>query len=155
MTSNRTEKEKSKQFTITLSERQLRLLAYACRVTDRLIIGQLDFSLKECCEAAFEKLNKKDGKGEIGSNMWHTMRFVVEQCMDILRKQCWGVEHGENHGIHYDNTADILFDMQKVMEHALWLEEDPDKRSNWTNGAFEHTSPIGDEPLMKVKVKSE
>ena len=44
--------KENKQFTITLSERQLRLLAYACRVTDRLIIGQLDFSLKECCEGA-------------------------------------------------------------------------------------------------------
>lgn len=49
-----------KQFTITLNERQLRLLAYACRVTDRLIIGQLDFSLQECCESAFEKLHKDD-----------------------------------------------------------------------------------------------
>lgn len=38
----------NKQFTITLTERQLKLLAYACRVTDRLIIGQLDFSLQEC-----------------------------------------------------------------------------------------------------------
>lgn len=36
----------NKQFTITLNERQLRLLAYACRVTDRLIIGQLNFSLQ-------------------------------------------------------------------------------------------------------------
>ena len=57
-----------KQFTITLSERQLRLLAYACRVTDRLIIGQLDFSLQECCEAAFEKLHKNDEAGKIGSD---------------------------------------------------------------------------------------
>ena len=56
MMNNKTEKENSKQFTITLSERQLRLLAYACRVTDRLIIGQLNFSLQECCESAFEKL---------------------------------------------------------------------------------------------------
>ena len=51
-------KNNEKQFTITLTERQLKLLAYACRVTDRLIIGQLDFSLQECCEAAFEKLHK-------------------------------------------------------------------------------------------------
>ena len=76
----------NKQFTITLSERQLRLLAYACRVTDRLIIGQLDFSLQECCEAAFLKLHKNDGAGKVGSDMWKTMRFVVEKSMDILRK---------------------------------------------------------------------
>ena len=134
--------KENKQFTITLSERQLRLLAYACRVTDRLIIGQLDFSLKEC---------KNDEAGKVGSDMWKTMRFVVEKSMDILRKLCWGVERNTNHGIYYDETADVLFDMQKVMEHALWLEEDPAKRSNWTNDAFEHTNNFGSEKNIKVK----
>ena len=140
-----------KQFTITLSERQLRILAYACRVTDRLIIGQLDFSLQECCESAFEKLHKDDKAKKIGSDDWYVMRFVVEKAIQTLRKLCWGVEYGENHGIGYDATADILFDMQKVMEHALWLEEDPEKRSSMTNDAFEHTSPIGNEKNIKVK----
>ena len=124
-------KNNDKQFTITLNERQLRLLAYACRVTDRLI--------------------KNDEAGKVGSDMWKTMRFVVEKSMDILRKLCWGVEGGQNHGIYFDETADILFDMQKTIEHALWLEEDPDKRSNWTNDAFEHTSPVGGEKNIKVK----
>ena len=142
--------KENKQFTITLSERQLRLLAYACRVTDRLIIGQLDYSLKECCEGAFLKLHKNDGAGKVGSDMWNTMRFVVEKTMDILRKLCWGVEGGQNHGIYFDETADILFDMQKVIEHALWLEEDPAKRSKWTNDAFEHKSTFGSERNIKV-----
>ena len=140
-----------KQFTITLSERQLRLLAYACRVTDRLIIGQLNFSLQECCEAAFEKLYKGKEAGKIGSYQWYAMRFQVEEAIRRLRKLCWGVEYGEDHGIYYDETADTLFDMQKVIEHALWLEEDPKKRSNWTNDAFEHTTPVGDEKNIKVR----
>ena len=83
--------KENKQFTITLSERQLRLLAYACRVTDRLFIGQLDYSLQECCEGAFLKLHKNDGAGKVGSNEWYTMRYVVKKSMDILRKLCWGV----------------------------------------------------------------
>ena len=146
-------KNNDKQFTITLSERQLRLLAYACRVTNRLIIGQLNFSLQECCESEFEKLHKGKEAGKIGSDDWddwHVMRFVVEKAIQTLRKLCWGVEYGENHGLGYDATADILFDMQKVIEHALWLEEDPAKRSNWTNDAFEHTSPVGDEKNIRV-----
>ena len=145
------EKNNDKQFTITLNERQLRLLAYACRVTDRLIIGQLNFSLQECCEAAFEKLYNGKEAGTVGSNEWYAMRFEVEEAIRRLRKLCWGVQYGEDHGIYYDETADTLFDMQKVMEHALWLEEDPEKRSNWTNDAFEHTSPIGNEKNIKVK----
>ena len=139
-----------KQFTITLNERQLKLLAYACRVTNRLIIGQLDFSLQECCESAFEKLHKDDKAYEIGSDEWNLMLFKVTGTMEVLRKMCWGVEYGQNHGIGYDETADTLFDMQKVIEHALWLEKDPQKRSNWTNDAFEHTSPIGNERNIKV-----
>ena len=139
-----------KQFTITLNERQLRLLAYACRVTDRLIIGQLNFSLQECCEAAFEKLYKGKEAGKIGSYEWYAMRFEVEAAMHKLRQLCWGLEYGEENGLGYDETADILFDMQKVIEHALWLEKDPKNRSNWTNDAFEHTSPIGDEKNIKV-----
>ena len=143
-------KNNDKQFTITLSERQLRILAYACRVADRLIIGQLDYSLQECCEAAFEKLHKNDEAGKIGSDMWYTMRYVVEKSMDILRKLCWGVERNTSYGIYYDETADILFDMQKVMEHALWLEKDPEKRPKYTNDAFEHTSTFGGEKNIKV-----
>ena len=145
------EKNNDKQFSITLNERQLRLLAYACRVTDRLIIGQLNFSLQECCEAAFEKLYKGKEAGKIGSDEWYAMRFEVEEAIRRLRKLCWGVEYGEDHGIYYDETADTLFDMQKVMEHALWLEEDPDKRSDWTNDAFEHTNNFGSEKNIKVK----
>ena len=144
------EKNNDKQFSITLNERQLRLLAYACRVTDRLIIGQLNFSLQECCEAAFEKLYKGKEAGKIGSDGWWAMRFEVEEAIRRLRKLCWGVGYCENRGIGYDATADILFDMQKVMEHSLWMEEDPQKRSNWTNDAFEHTRHIGGEKNIKV-----
>ena len=143
-------KKNDKQFTITLNERQLKLLAYACRITDRLIIGQLNFSLQECCENAFEKLHKGKEAGKIGSDAWYAMRFEVEAAIHKLRILCWGVGYGENQGIGYDNTADILFDMQKVMEHALWLEKDPKERSNITNDAFEHTSPFGSERNIKV-----
>lgn len=148
-------KKNDKQFTITLNERQLRALAYACRMTDRLILGQLDCSLQECCEDAFEKIHKDDGFGKMGSQSWNMMESLVDLSIQTLRKVCWGVEFWENHGIGFNDTADILLDMQKVMEHALWLEENPEKRPKWTNGAFEHTRPVGDEPLMKVKVKSE
>ena len=145
------EHNNSKQFSATLSERQLRLLAYACRVTDRLIIGQLNFSLQECCESAFEKLHKDEESGKAGSAEWSYMQYVVTEAIQTLRRLCWGVGYGVNYGLGYDESADILFDMQKVMEHALWLEEDPEKRSNWTNDAFEHTRPFGGEKNIKVK----
>ncbi|MFW5563434.1 MAG: hypothetical protein ACOCNX_00905 [Prevotella sp.] len=147
-------KKNDKQFTITLNEHQLRLLAYACRVTDRLIIGQLDCSLQECCEAAFEKIHKNDGLGKIGSRSWNMMQSLVDLSIQTLRRVCWGVEYGENHGIGFDDTADILLDMQKVMEHALWLEKNPEERCDITSDAFEHTDQIGSERNIKVTKNS-
>lgn len=146
--------KKSKQFTITLNERQLELLAYACRITDRLIIGQLDFSLQECCETAFDKLHKDDKQYDIGSSEWYKMQAEVKEAINKLRKLCWGVDYNQNYGIHYDDAADILFDMQKVIEHALWLEEDPKKRCRFTNDAFEHTVTFGKEKNITVKLYS-
>lgn len=145
-------KKKSKQFTITLNERQLELLAYACRVTDRLIIGQLNFSLQECCTAAFDKLHKDDKQYAIGSTEWYKMQAEVERVINKLRKLCWGVDYNQSYGIHYDEAADVLFDMQKVIEHALWLEEDPKKRCKFTNDAFEHTIEYGKEKNIIVKL---
>lgn len=80
-------KNNDKRFTITINERQLRLLAYACRVTDRLIIGQLNFSLQECCESAFEKLHKGKGAGKIGSDkdLW----WFVEKEMRYNELRPW------------------------------------------------------------------
>ena len=144
-------KKNDKQYTITLNERQLKSLAYACRMTDRLIIGQLDCSLQECCEAAFEKIHKDDDLGEIDSQPWNMMRSLVDLSVQTLRRVCWGVEYGENHGIGFNDTADILLDMRKVMEHALWLEKDPEERCDITSDAFEHTGQIGSERSIKVK----
>lgn len=146
--------KKSKQFTITLNERQLELLAYACRIADRLIIGQLDYSLWECCETAFDKLHKDDKQYDIGSSEWYKMQAEVKEAINKLRKLCWGVDNNQNYGIHYDDAADILFDMQKVIEHALWLEEDPKKRCKFTNDAFEHTVTFGKEKNITVNLLS-
>lgn len=143
-------KNNDKQFIITLNERQLKSLAYACRMTDRLITGRLDCSLQECCENAFEKIHKKDGLGEIGSQPWNIMRSLVDLSIQTLRRVCWGVEYGENHGIGFNEVADVLLDMQKVMEHALWLEKDPEERCDITSDAFEHTDQIGSERNIKV-----
>ena len=141
-----------KQFTITLNERQLKLLAYACRVTNRLIIGQLNFSLQECCESAFEKLHKNDGKGDIGRGEWYCMRFEVGKMILRVRKLCWGLEPFKDYGIHYDSTADILFDMQQVMGDALLREQDAENRPNWFSEAITHTNPVGEEKNIKVNV---
>ena len=140
-----------KKYTIELTERQLRGLAYACRVTDRLILGQLDFSLRECCEAAWEKRHK-DSENLIGNPKWQDMRKEVERHINELRMLCWGQEMGALNGVYYDDFADMLFDMQKVIEHALWLDNPEEIRNNFTNNAFP-PEQISNEPLMTINSK--
>lgn len=137
-------KKNDKQYTITLNERQLHLLSCACGITNSLIRGQLNHSLQHCCEAAFEKLHKAEEAGE-KRYRFYAMRFEVEAAMHKLRKLCWGLEYGEDNGLGYDDTADVLFDMKRVMQHALWLEKNPKKRSGVLIDAFEHTIPFGSE----------
>lgn len=137
------------KYTIELTERQLQGLAYACRVTNRLILGQLDFSLKECCEAAWERWHNDYTKPLCGEE-WHCMRDEVERHINELRMLCWGQGRGTFNGVHYDEFADMLFDMQKVAEHAIWLERPDDEKSYITNDAFAPTQ-FSKEPLMEVK----
>lgn len=75
-----------KKYTIELTERQLQGLAYACRVTDRLILGQLDFSLRECCEAAWEKRIKdiQEGKAFLSVRQWSGKPYWSKQ-IEIAR----------------------------------------------------------------------
>ena len=138
-----------KKYTIELTEKQLKGLAYACRVTDRLILGQLDFSLRECCEAAWEKRHK-DSENLIGNPKWQDMRKEVERHINELRMLCWGQERGALNGVYYDEFADMLFDMQKAAEHAIWLERPDDEKSYITNDAFAPMQ-FSKEPLMEVK----
>nr|DAX75876.1 MAG TPA: hypothetical protein [Caudoviricetes sp.] len=140
-----------KKYTIELTEKQLKGLAYACRVTDRLILGQLDFSLRECCEAAWERRHK-DSENLIDNPKWWEMRDEVERHINELRMLCWGQERGTFNGVYYDEFADMLFDIQKVIEHLLWLEIPADKKNNCTNNAFP-PEQISNEPLMTINSK--
>lgn len=140
-----------KKYTIELTEEQLKALAYACRVTDRLILGQLDFSLQECCEQAWERRNN-DYTKPLCSDEWQHMRAEVERHIDELRQLCWGQDRNTMNGVHYDGRADMLYDMEKVIEHTLWLELPNDEKNLSTNDAFEPMQ-FGSEPLMEVKLK--
>jgi hypothetical protein len=46
----------------------------------------------------------------------------------------------------------MLFDIQKVIEHSLWLEIPDDKKNNSTNNTFP-PKQYGKEPLITIKSK--
>ena len=145
-----------KKYIIELNERQMRLLSWALDTLPRLIEGQ-DHSFQDLLEQAWEKRCKKaTGKmmDDTWDGGWHQMRQDAEEtCLEIKRR-FWGLPPNTLNGLHYDNTADILWDMYQVIRHQLWLDrEDPDK-PRYTVDASPAVQ-FGDEPLIVVKPKKQ
>lgn len=143
-----------KKYILELTEKQARLLSYACNQFSRLIMGQ-DWSLQELLEAAWEKRCKKaTGKpmDDEWDGGWSAMREEAERtCLEIKRK-FWGLPSNTLNGVHYDDTADILYDIHQVLRLALWKDL-PEPKSHITVDASLATR-FGSEPLAKVELKS-
>jgi hypothetical protein len=145
--------EESKHiYQLELTERQAKILSYACDQFSRLICGQ-DWSYQELFEAAWEKRCKEatgksmDDEWEGG---WSNMRQDAEVICKQIKRRFWNLGYNEMYGVHYDDTADILFDLHCVIRHQLWLDRPEDKKSRWTVDA-EEAMRFGSEPLAKIK----
>lgn len=77
---------------------------------------------------------------------------VVDKHIKELQELCWGLKDGEYNGVGYDEYADMLFDIQKVIEYSLWLEKSNGKKNYSTNNAFP-PKQYGEEPLITIKSK--
>lgn len=149
-------KEESKHvYQLELTERQARILSYACDQFSRLICGQ-DWSYQELFEAAWEKRckeatgNMMDKEFEGG---WDKMRADAESICKQIKKRFWDCEANAMYGIHYNDTADILFSLHQVIRHQLWLDRPEDQKSHITVDAYE-AMRYGSEPLAKInKIK--
>lgn len=146
-----------KQYTITLTEYQLRILSNVCDRYSRLICGQLDLSLQEVCEEAWCRDHKTDEHPHgIGSNEWYEMRRNLEEKLKEMEETYWGLTGGRYYGIGYDKTADLLFDMRKAMEYALWDNMEPAEKERMRFTVMSD-GPMGltEHPLIEVKLKKE
>lgn len=145
-----------KKYTIELTEKQARLLSWACDTLPRLIEGQ-DWSFQQLMEEAWEKRCKEaTGKSmdEEWDGGWYAMREEAEQLCKKIKLKFWGLPANSMYGIHYDDTADILWDIYTVLRHELWKDTPEDKRLNYTVDAFP-ASQFGSEPLAIVTRKEE
>nr|DAR09491.1 MAG TPA: hypothetical protein [Caudoviricetes sp.] len=122
-----------KKYTIELTKEQLEGIAEACWVYDRLILGQLTIPLQDVCLDAVIKRYANN------PTLWARKKeisCIISKYSQKLQKLCWGLKKGEYNGVGYDKYADMLFDIQKVIEHSLWLERPDDEKNNSTNNAF-------------------
>lgn len=141
-------------YKLELTERQAKLLSYACDRLSRIIEGQ-DGTYQEFFEAAWEKRCKEaTGKpmDETWDGGWSEMRAEAEDICKQIKKRFWGCEANAMYGIHYDDTADTLYDIHRVIRHQLYI--DRGDTSLATVDAETPTSSIGTEPLAIIsKIK--
>lgn len=139
-------------YQVTMTKRQVQLLSYVCDQFSRLICGQ-DWSFRELLEAAWER-RCKEATGKMMDKEWDggwsNMRAEAEEICKYIKKRFWGLESNAFYGIHYDQTADILWDINQVLRHQLWLDKPDEYKSTITVDASE-AMRVGDEPLITIK----
>lgn len=139
-------------YNLQLTRRQARILSYACDRFSRLICGQ-DWTYQELMEEAWEK-RCKEAVGNHGMDKewdggWNKMRQDAEDICKQIKKRFWGLERNSMYGIHYDDAADILFDIHQCIRHQLWLDRPDEEKSTITVDASE-ASRVGSEPLAII-----
>ena len=144
-----------KKYTIEVNERQAQLLAWALNTFPRLIEGQ-SHAYQDLLESAWEKRCKEatgrmmDDEFEGG---WQKMREDAETFCKEIKKRFWGLASNAEYGIHYDESADILWDIYQALRYELWKNR-PEPKSYMTVDAFPATR-FGEEPLCTVTSKDE
>ena len=108
--------QKNYTYALQMTEKQAKVLSYACDRLARLIQGQ-DWTYQELMEEAWEKRCKK-ATGKIMDKEWDggwdNMRHEAEELSKKIKKRFWGLESNAMYGIHYDDTADILFEIGRA-----------------------------------------
>ena len=138
-------------YALHLTERQAKLLSYACDQFARCIQGQ-DWTYQELFEEAWEKRCKEatgkmmDDKWDGG---WSNMREDAKVLSKQIKKRFWDCDAITLNGIHYDDTADILWDIHRVLRHQFY--KDRGDTSLATVDSENPTSSIGTEPLAKIE----
>ena len=144
-----------KKYIIELSERQAQLLSWALNTFPRLIEGQSN-AYQDLLKSAWEKRCKEatgrmmDDEFEGG---WHKMREDAETFCKDIKKRFWNLAPIADYGIHYDESADILWDIYQCLRYELWKNR-PEPKSHMAVDAFIATR-FGEEPLCKVTSKEE
>lgn len=142
------------KYTIELTERQARLLSWACDRLSRIICGQ-DWTYQEFLEMAWEKRAKEATGNSMDKEWdggWQNMRDDAEEICKDIKKRFWGLEWNALYGVKYDDDADILFDIHQVIRHQLWIDDESPNKSRWTVDA-DTAMRFGSEPLAEIKPK--
>ena len=146
---------KEKKYTIELNERQAQLLSWALNTFPRLIEGQ-SHAYQDLLESAWEK-RCKEATGKMMNDEfeggWQKMHEDAETFCNEIKRRFWNLASNAEYGIHYDESADILWDIYQCLRFELWKNR-PEPKSHMAVDAFP-AAGFGSEPLCKVTSKDE
>ena len=144
-----TKNESKHIYQLELTERQAKLLSYACDRLSRIICGQ-DWTYQEFMEEAWEKRCKEATGNSMDKEWnggWSAMRAETEELCNKIKAKYWGLGANAMYGIHYDDTADILFALHTVIRHQIWLDGD----RSFHGVDSDKPTQLGTEPLAVMR----
>ena len=142
----KTEKPAEQKYTVTLNERQLRLICTAVEEFGRLRMGQT-WDLSDAL--AFQHYEYKQDDPEFDRRILR--REATKELLDLAMRAACNGDYA-----HFRKTEDVrvALDMYSVIRNFFWHQLPEDKREDWTVDA----DPVyiwGPEPKITVKKEGE
>ncbi len=142
----KTEKPAEQKYTITVNERQLRLLQTVTEFYGRILMGQT-WDLSDAL--AWLHYDYKQDDPEFNRRLLR--RDACRELLDLAMRAVSG-----GNGEHFQKTEEVMiaFDMYSVIRNFFWHQLPEDKRETWTVDA----DPVyiwGTEPKITVKKEVE
>lgn len=146
MARKKTEKPAEQKYTISLNERQLRLICTAVEEYGRLRMGQT-WDLSD--SLAFQHYEYKQDDPEFDRRILR--REATKELLDLAMRAACNGDYA-----HFRKTEDVqvALDMYSVIRNFFWHQLPEDKREDWTVDA----DPVyiwGPEPKITVKKEGE
>lgn len=151
--------KKDKKVTVTMSWEQFLLLEHATEFMARAMEGQMDFTVQELMENAYEKRYQQEHPDYPTNRLapeWKEVREKVERLLQQCREIVWNLPQRGPALYRYRNdlTPQTYWDMYQCLRYARYLDmDDKDKEDcKYTVMAYPPMR-VGDEPLIKVEIK--
>jgi|SRR5699024_456710 len=139
-----------KKYTIELDENQLREVNTALNFSLRCQIGQLD---GELLSMLLHEYSVAQG-GNYSFEKMIVIRDKLEELLGEIKKLVWNMSPNQSKGVGHSEEVDTLIDMNEVIRHAIWLN-DEDKKFSYMVGTRPAFHWNKKQPLIKVKTVSD
>lgn len=135
-----------KKYTIEIDEWQLRAVNRALDFSTRCQVGQLN---GEFLSMLIHEYSVAQGENYSFDKM-SALRDKLEDLLGEIKKLVWNMSTNQSKGVGHSEEVDTLIDMNEVIRHAIWLN-DEDKKFSYIVDVKEPSHWNKKQPLIKVE----